>query len=304
LKAAMVMTLRLALLSSLLVGLGGGLVGLVGARAQSSSLLPTPVSGEARMVTFDYDEDRIYKVLIRPKNTTQLKFGAAETVTYVSAGDRSDFIVTVPSSRAFLEVKPKWEGVSTNLLVVTTLRTYHIDLQSTGEGRKWYTRVAWNYEDARGLDASAAAAEGANTALVRQANPAAGGDVISRGIDLARMNSAYEVEGDAAFRPAQVFDDGTHTYIRLPEHLQELPALFMLTPDTGETALVNYAVNEPWLVVPRTMDRFLLQLGKARVVVRRTTTRRGFWSLFGMSPTASAAHVAEPAGGPGAQGRP
>src|SRR5579862_6864155 len=92
-----------------------------GLRAQSASLAPTPVSGEARMVTFDYDEDRIYKVLIRPKNTTQLKFGPGETVTYVSAGDRSDFIVTVPSSRAFIEVKPKWDGLSTNLLVVTTL---------------------------------------------------------------------------------------------------------------------------------------------------------------------------------------
>jgi type IV secretion system protein VirB9 len=294
------MALRRVFLSGLLVALGAGLTGAGGVRAQSSSLAPTPVSGEARMVTFDYDEDRIYKVLIRPKNTTQLKFGAGETVTYVSAGDRSDFVVTVPSSRAFLEVKPKWDGVSTNLLVVTTLRTYHIDLQSTGEGRKWYTRVAWNYEDAAGLDASA----GASTALVRQANPAVGGDVISRGIDLARMNSGYEVEGDAAFRPVQVFDDATHTYIRLPEHLQELPALFMLTADTGETALVNYTVSEPWLVVQRTMDRFLLQLGKARVIVHRAAPRRGFWSFFGASSTSSAAHLAEPAGGSGAEGRP
>jgi type IV secretion system protein VirB9 len=295
---------RLVFLSGLLLGLAIGLSGPGGARAQSSSLAPTPVSGEARMVTFDYDEDRIYKVLVRPRNTTQLKFGAAEVVTYVSAGDRSDFVVTVPSSRAFLEVKPKWEGIATNLLVVTTLRTYHIDLQSTGEGRKWYTRVAWNYDDAMGLDATAAPGAAANLALVRQANPAAGVDVISRGIDLARIDSAYDVEGDAAFRPAQIFDDGTHTYIRLPEHLQELPALFMLTPDTGETALVNYAVNEPWLVVPRRMDRFLLQLGKARVVVRRAAAHKGFWSFFGASSSSSPAHVAEPAGGAGAQGRP
>jgi type IV secretion system protein VirB9 len=258
------------------------------------------------MVTFEYDEDRIYKVLIRPKNSTQLKFGAGETVTYVSAGDRSDFVVTVPSSRGFLEVKPKWEGVSTNLLVVTTLRTYHIDLQSTGEGRKWYTRVAWNYDDATGFDSSArpGSAGAGEAGLVHQANPAAGADVVSRGIDLARMNAAYEVEGDAPFRPTQVFDDGMHTYIRLPEHLQELPALFMLTADTGETALVNYAVSEPWLVVQRTMDRFLLQLGKARIVVRREAPRRGFWSFFGASGPRSAAHVAAPAGGPGAEGRP
>jgi len=292
------MSHRVAILCAVLAHVGLGSAGM--ARAQSSSLPPTPVTGEARMVTFDYDEDRIYKVLIRPKNSTQLKFGAGETVTYVSAGDRSDFVVTVPASRAFLEVKPKWESVSTNLLVVTTLRTYHIDLQSTGEGRKWYTRVAWNYEDAAGLDVSAspapAAAEGA--ALVQRARSGLGTDVVSQGIDLSRMNTGYEMDGDAVFRPTHVFDDGTHTYIRLPEHLQELPALFMLTADTGETALVNYAVSEPWLVVQRTMDRFLLQLGKARVVVRREAPRRGFWSILGASGTPPRPRVGELAGGP------
>jgi type IV secretion system protein VirB9 len=300
------MSRGLVILRGVLAGFALATAGVGPAHAQSSSLPPTPVTGEARMVTFDYDEDRIYKVLIRPKNSTQLKFGPGETVTYVSAGDRSDFVVTVPASRAFLEVKPKWEGVSTNLLVVTTLRTYHVDLQSTGEGRKWYTRVAWNYEDAAGLDASGRAVPGADegSGLVRRANPANGADVVSRGIDLARMNMSYVVEGDAPFRPTQVFDDGSHTYIRLPDHLQELPALFLLTADTGETVLVNYAVDTPWLVVQRTMDRFLLQLGKARVVVQREAPRRGFWSFFGGSVTPSAAHVAEPAGGPGAQGRP
>jgi len=298
------MSHRLAILCAVLAHAGIGAASV--ARAQSSSLPPTPVTGEARMVTFDYDEDRIYKVLIRPKNSTQLKFGAGESVTYVSAGYRTDFVVTVPASRAFLEVKPKWEGISTNLLVVTTLRTYHIDLQSTGEGRKWYTRVAWNYEGAASLDATAtpAPAADAGAALVQRAHPALGADVVSRGIDLTRMNTGYEVEGDAPFRPIQVFDDGTHTYIRLPEHLQELPALFMLTPDTGETALVNYAVNEPWLVVQRRMDRFLLQLGKARVVVRREAPRRGFWSFLGAPGSPSRPRVGELAGGPDAEVRP
>jgi len=299
------MSNRLAILCGMLAGAGLGMGGPDMARAQSSSLVPTPVSGEARMVTFDYDEDRIYKVLIRPKNSTQLKFGAGETVTYVSAGDRSDFVVTVPASRTFLEVKPKWDAVSTNLLVVTTLRTYHIDLQSTGEGRKWYTRVAWNYEDAAGLDASARppGSGGSDPSFVHRADAAAGADVVSRGIDLARMHTGYTLEGDAAFRPTQVFDDGTHTYIRLPEQLQELPALFMLTADTGETALVNYAVSEPWLVVQRTMDRFLLQLGKQRVVVQRESPKRGFWSFFGSPGPSSSARSGPPADGAHPEGR-
>lgn len=223
------------------------------------------------MVTFDFDSDRIYKVLVRPKNSTELEFGPGETVSYVSAGDKTAFVITVPSSRAFIEIKPKWDDTSTNLLVVTNRHTYHVDLQSTGAGRKWYTRVAWNHDDATGLDATVPGGELAasvDTVPLHHAS-AAGIDVVSQGIALDEMNPRYVVSGDAEFRPVQVFDDGTRTYVRLPDRLQEYPALFMVTPDTRELALVNYVVAGAYLVVQRTMDRFVLQLGKAQVWVDR-----------------------------------
>src|ERR1700760_1056750 len=69
------------------------------ARSQPATLKPTSVAGDARMVTFDFDDDRISKVLVRPRFATQLEFQAGEVVTYVSAGDKNDFVVTVPASR-------------------------------------------------------------------------------------------------------------------------------------------------------------------------------------------------------------
>lgn len=250
------------------------------AQAQSP-LVPTPVQGEARMVTFDYDDDRIYKVLVRPRNTTQLKLGADEKVTYVSAGDAANFHVTVPSSKAFVEVKPKWENVSTNLLVVTTRRSYHVDLQSTADGRKWYTRVAWTYADGALLDQTRASVD--DDALATSSHPRDGAarDLPVAGVAVEKLYFRYQIEGDAAFRPVQVFDDGTHTYLRLPDGLQELPALFMRAPDTDETVLVNYSVTPPYLVVPRTMDKFVLKLGKAQVDVLRQTNKPGLWSWLG-----------------------
>ena len=266
---------RFACTLGLLLALLGG---LVPARAQSP-LVPTPVTGEARMVTFDFDDDRIYKVLVRPRNTTQLKLAPDERVTYVSAGDASSFAVNVPSSKAFVEVKPKWDNVATNLLVVTTRRAYHIELQSTAEGRKWYTRVAWTY---------------ANAALLDQTQPPQDDDPGSTrgpgagraesqvgGIAVEKLYFKYDIDGEAPFRPTQVFDDGTHTFIRLPDDLQELPALFMLTPDSGDTALVNYSVTPPYLVVPRTMEKFVLKLGKTKVEVVRHSSKPGLFSRLG-----------------------
>ncbi|CAN7325756.1 TrbG/VirB9 family P-type conjugative transfer protein [Rhizobacter sp. LjRoot28] len=256
-----------------------------------SPLVPTPVMGEARMVTFDYDDDRIYKVLVRPRNTTQLKLSPDERVTYVSAGDASSFNVNVPSSKAFVEVKPKWEDVSTNLLVVTTRRSYHIDLQSTSEGKKWYTRVAWTYAGPALLDqtepaATRATAEGATpsdhpSSATAAGTTANGREALIAGVSVDKLYFKYEMQGDAPFRPLQVFDDGTHTYIRLADDLQELPALFMITPDSDETALVNYSINAPYLIVQRTMDKFVLKLGRAKVEVLRDSAKPGFFARLG-----------------------
>jgi len=266
---------RFACTLGLLLALLGG---LVPARAQSP-LVPTPVTGEARMVTFDFDDDRIYKVLVRPRNITQLKLAPDERVTYVSAGDASSFAVNVPSSKAFVEVKPKWDNVATNLLVVTTRRAYHIELQSTAEGRKWYTRVAWTYANAALLDQTQSPQDDEPGSPRGPGSGRAESQVTGVAVD--KLYFKYDIDGEAPFRPTQVFDDGTHTFIRLPDDLQELPALFMLTPDSGDTALVNYSVTPPYLVVPRTMEKFVLKLGKTKVEVVRHSSKPGLFSRLG-----------------------
>lgn len=253
-----------------------GAVALAPAHGQSPQS-PMPVAGEARMVTFDYDDDRIYRVLVRPRNTTQLKLAPDERVTYVSAGDASSFNITVPSSKAFVEVKPKWDHVTTNLLVVTNRRSYHVELQSTAEGRKWYTRVAWLYANAAVLDQTQPRVDEAGRASGPESLP---------GVAVDKLFFGYAIDGDAPFRPLQVFDDSTHTYVRLPDDLQELPALFVRTPDSDDIALVNYSVNTPYLVVPRTMEKFILKLGKREVEVTRQLPQPGWFSrLLGRGRT-------------------
>jgi type IV secretion system protein VirB9 len=87
-------------------------------------------------------------------------------------------------------------------------------------------------------------------------------------LPLERLNFAYALRGQAAFRPQQVFDDGRFTYVRLPPSLQEMPALFVLG-ETGEGELVNYVVRGDVLVAQRVADRFVLRLGRAEVTISR-----------------------------------
>ena len=80
--------------------------------------------------------------------------------------------------------------------------------------------------------------------------------------------------------PAQVFDDGTRVYIKLPEHARsaEAPVLFALEAD-GSKTLINYSVVNPdTYVTDRLFDRAALVTGvdgkEQRVVIERQNGAR------------------------------
>lgn len=258
----------------------------MGAHAELSA---TSVTGDSRLVDFEYDEDNVYLVITRPKRSTFLRFGTDERITYVSAGDQKNFEFPVAKSFEFMEVKPKFENMETNLTVVTTKRTYHLIVRSTYEGGKWYARVTWKYPQLALVDltrndalqdqiAEAGSAARPQNAQVAGPRPLASqSEAEIEASTIERLNFDYAITGDAAFRPVRVMDDGTFTFVTLPPKVQELPAVFRSEPDDpSKMALVNYEVKSGSLVIQRLMDSFVLKLGKEEVKVERK--KRGFWS--------------------------
>lgn len=231
-------------------------------------LAPTQLVPSPRLVEYDFSEDRIYKVLVRPKNVTFLRFEPDERVIFVSCGDTSTFVLTVPKSKEFVEIKPKWDGYSTNGMIKTNKRTYLLDLESVPDGAKWYQRVSWLYTDSVTLDQTAGSDDSSG-------GSGKGGEIARLGqtgdppltLNAADLSMRYDIKGDAPFRPVHVVSDRTHTLIRMPDGLQELPALFMKVDDSKDIVLVPYVVQPPYLVVPRIMDRFVLKIGRAEVTV-------------------------------------
>jgi type IV secretion system protein TrbG len=65
--------------------------------------------------------------------------------------------------------------------------------------------------------------------------------------------------------PAQVFDDGVHTFIRIPPEAaaHPAPALFELANGNGKM-LMNYTVRDGFYVVDRTFRRAVLVLGQGK----------------------------------------
>src|SRR3546814_4620264 len=112
--------------------------------------------------------------------------------------------------------------------------------------------VSWNYPQDRLI-----ALRGTNAA-------AAAASPVANGVDVARLNFRYRIEGDnAPWRPVRAFDDSAQVFIEFPAGIGqgEIPPLFVIGPNGGGE-LVNYRVRERYIVVDRLFSAAELRLGK------------------------------------------
>ncbi len=243
-----------------------------------AELPATSLPGDSRLVQFEYDADNTFMVLTKPKAVTHMEFGQDEKIVTVAAGDTKNWEVNPTANRRHLFVKPTFEGMETSLTVITDKRSYQFVLRSTGPGAKWYQRVTWRYGQTMLMDLKAS--EEAEVAVARkQAEKVAEQQVatLASGVKPEDLRFDYEVTGDAPFRPTSVFDDGKFTWIRMPDKLNELPALFAAL-EGDQLAIVNYVVKADYILAQRLMDTGVLRLGKQEVRFSRKKQRR---FLFG-----------------------
>lgn len=244
-----------------------------------AELSATPLPGDARLVQFEYDADNTFLVLVRPKSVTHIEFGGDEQVVTVAAGDTKNFETTPTANKHHLFVKPLFEGMETSMTVITDKRTYQFVVRSTGTGSKWYQRVTWRYGQTLLMDAKAA--EERQEAKDREADQAASQQMnitLATNIKPEDLRFGYQITGEAPFKPTSVFDDGKFTWIRLPQMLSEMPALFASSKGQ-ELAIVNYVVKGDYLLAQRLMEEGVLKLGKEEVRFSRKASK-GFFGGY------------------------
>lgn len=267
---------------------------MAAAPLQANVVLGTPITGDTRLIQYVYNPDNTYLVLSKPKAVTHVQFAANETIRTVAAGDTANWELNATKDRRNLFIKPKFEGDETTLTVLTDLRAYQFVLRSTGEGKKWHQRVSWIYgsdmllslpeADPPVSEPARAAAEPAPVRVQSTepsaASSSAGDQQAPSGLRPDKLRFAYQITGDAPFRPSIVFDDGRFTYFKLPSNIQELPALFAVTEST-EYSLVNFEVQGEYIVAQRLMPHAVLKLGRAevRVTLQQQAPKRSFLGI-------------------------
>lgn len=238
-----------------------------------AEMVATPLAGDARLVTFDYDPDNTYQILSKPKAVTHLELPEGETIQTVVAGDTAGWELTPSQNLRHFFLKPKHDQLTTSMTLITERRSYQFVLRSTGEGSKWYQRVTWRNPHSKVLDFSVnerpqVEKAPAEEPATRQAEEA---------IRPEDLRFDYTVIGDAPFKPVSVFDNGRMIWLRMPPNLTELPVVF--AADGKDLVLVNYVPKGDSLLVQRLASELILKVGKSEIRVKKAAPKRAFFDF-------------------------
>lgn len=211
---------------------------------------PADASLVGALHEFAYERGALYAIQASPQRITDIALEPGEALLSVSAGDTTRWIVSDarsgsgPSTQAHVLVKPNAANLSTNLIVMTDRRIYHLDLKSVPGTAM--AAVSWRYPADMML---------ANNPLPPPAPP-------PPPFAPDQLNLRYRIDGDKPdWRPLAAFDDGQQVFIEMPEKIRtmEAPPLFVIGDEGAE--LVNYRVQGKYYVVDRLFNKAELRLG-------------------------------------------
>lgn len=226
---------------------------------------------------YPYAEGALFQIYTSPGHVTNIMLQEGEELVGpgpVASGDTVRWIIgdtvsgTGLTRRVHILVKPTRADISTNLVINTNRRTYHLELSATTS--TYMAAVSWTYPQDALIALRSAEAEAERSAPV------------TAGIDFSALSFDYRMSGDRPqWRPLRVFDDGRQVFIEFPASIAngDMPPLFVIGAD-GSAELVNYRVRGRYMVVDRLFDKAELRLGAGRSarqvrIVREIPRSRG-----------------------------
>nr|WP_294814774.1 P-type conjugative transfer protein TrbG [uncultured Sphingomonas sp.] len=216
---------------------------------------------------YPFSEGVLYRLFAAPERVTDIALQPGEAIVSVAAGDTARWTIGDTTSgsgeakRVHLLVKPFAAGLSTNLVITTDRRAYHLQLESTSSTAM--AALSWTY------------AQDELIAIRRREAAAEAAKPVASALAIESLNFAYAITGDRpAWRPLRAFDDGGQTFIEFPANIAvgEAPPLFVVG-DQGDIQLVNYRMSGRFYVVDRLFGTAELRLGeKKQAIVRISRT--------------------------------
>jgi P-type conjugative transfer protein TrbG len=207
---------------------------------------------------YPFSDGALYQVYAAPGEVTDITLEAGEQLVGtgpVATGDTVRWVIGDTESgsgttkRIHILLKPTQPDLTTNLVINTDRRTYHLELRSVNKTYMASVSFAYPQDQLIALRAQNSAAE--------EAAP------LASGIDVNALAFRYRLEGDnPPWRPLRAFDDGKQVFIEFPSGIAqgEMPPLWVVGAQ-GEGQLVNYRVRGAYMIVDRLFAAAELRLG-------------------------------------------
>jgi len=230
----------------------------VDAANKAARVQPTRADYINAVQVYPFSDGALYQVYAAPGEVTDVSLEAGEQLVGtgpVAAGDTVRWVIgdtesgTGTTKRIHILLKPTQADLTTNLVINTDRRTYHLELRSVAKTYMASVLFAYPLDQLIALRATNQSAETAQP--------------LDRGIDVNALAFRYSLQGDnPPWRPLRAFDDGKHVYIEFPSGIGqgEMPPLWVIGAQGGGE-LVNYRVRGAYMIVDRLFAAAELRLG-------------------------------------------
>lgn len=207
-------------------------------------------ASKKEIINIPYIKDNIYKIYVKPLHQTVITFGG-EIIEYSETGDNISF--NTIEDKHSVRIKVVDENLNTDLVVKTNENIYYFKVQSTYDSYNPMINFLYPQKE-----------------VSKKRNYEKTTEPLSL-INLDELNNDYTISKKYSWTPAQIFDDGTKTYLVMPQKMQELP-VFLIRED-GDYALVTFRIKETEnglkiYIVDRLFKEGVLKLGKKTVVIK------------------------------------
>jgi type IV secretion system protein VirB9 len=221
----------------------------------------SPEKGNEGEMVYDYVSSWVYEVYCAPLLTSDIKLQPGEKLTGIPIlGDTARWEITGSISVengvevSHIIVKPHTDGLTTSLLLTTTMRTYNLVLRSFKFLRT--PIVSWKYPLENNMTSVMVSPEGSKS------GSNAGGPT-----SLSYVSFDYLIQRGPKrphWTPVMVYDDGMKTYIEFPMGAlhREIP----IARGRGG-AIINTRTNGNILVIDRLIEVVILQNGYEKVKI-------------------------------------
>lgn len=209
---------------------------------------------------FNYSKSSTYNVYTKPNFTTTLKFNADEEVIYVGGGNTQDFEIDTTQggtdNSTFIFIKPQESGLKTNLVVITTKRTYFIYLESTSN--EYNPLVQWKYPFESNMNF-------VNSRIEKEKK----NEVELSVKDVKELDFNYSWNKENKIKVQTVYNDGEKTIVLLNEKMQEAPVIYEFNSDK-QLAMINYRFLDNKIVIDKVVDSLQLKLGNDTLDIKKS----------------------------------